>query len=225
MKQLSIRKKKGFTLVEILFAMSILMIVVAGVLPMYVQSSKNILTVDSKIDVNAQVRSITTDIISEAREADAYVLYDNYRGAWIEGDFVDFRSAPYHGRGRLRDGESGKMLVLLFYGIDPTPDDRNPAPLEKIIGIYLNANESSSNGSLQSFTVTDIDNTKSMEENLPTSSKMGSHDIVVQDVTGLIDGDVFYNFGGRSIMLSATLAHENGAIKETNTYNFTITPR
>jgi prepilin-type N-terminal cleavage/methylation domain-containing protein len=219
------RESAGFTLVEIMFAMSILLIVVAGVLPMYVQSSKNILTVDSKIDVNSEIRDITTNIISEAREADAYVLYDNYKGAWIDGDFVDFRNAPYHGMGRLRDGESGKMLVLLFYGIDPTPDDRTPAPLEKIIGLYLNANEATSEGSLQSFTVTNINDNKTMEENLPSATKMGTHDVVVSSVKGLIDGDIFYNFGGRSIMMSATIAHINGAIKETNTYNFTITPR
>lgn len=220
-----IKRKKGFTLVEALFSISILLLVLAGVLPMYVQSSKFILTADSKLDVNTDIRDVTNDLIANAREADAFVLYDNYKGAWIEGDFVNFRNSAYEGMGRLRDGETGRFLVLIYYEDDPYPNDGNPPPIGKLIGIYLDADEGEAKGALRSFINTNIDDSKCLEENIPSASLMGEHDAIIDSMTGLMDGDVFYNFGGQSVMLNGKITHSNGAINETNTYNFTITPR
>lgn len=218
-------KQSGFTLVEVIFAMSIFLLVVAGVMPMYVQSSKSILTADSKLDVNRNVRKVTDRLIEHAREADAFVLYDSYKGAWIDGDFVNFRNTTYVGQGRLRDGQTGRFLALLYYDVDPYPDDSTPAPLKKIVGFYMDADESQNEGALRYFEQTSIDTSKSMEENIPSVTLMGSHPLVIESITGLISGDIFYNFGGKSVMLSGKISHANGAIKETNTYNFTITPR
>ena len=160
-----------------------------------------------------------------AREADAFVLYDNYKGAWIDGDFVNFRNSSYSGQGRLRDGETGRFLVLIYYEDDPYPNDSNPPPIGKLIGIYMDAEESESKGALRMFEQTSIDDSKCMEENIPSASLMGTHSAIIDSITGLMDGDVFYNFGGLSVMLNGKITHANGAINETNTYNFTITPR
>jgi len=218
-------KRAGFTIVEMLFAMTILLLVLGGVLPMYVQSSKSILTADSKLDVNMDIRSVTDEIIESAREADSFVLYDNYKGAWIDGDFVNFRNSLYAGQGRLRDGETGRFLVLLYYADDPYPADNNPPPLRKIIGIYLDAEEADTKGALRMFVQTSIDDNKTMEENIPSATLMGTHEAIIDSMTGLMSGDVFYNFGGQSVMINGKITHANGAIKETNTYNFTVTPR
>lgn len=192
---------------------------------MFVQSSKTILTSDSKLDINDSIRAINDQIISEAREADAFVIYDNFKGAWINGDFVNFRDASYIGKGRLRDGETGKFLLLIYYGIDPYPDDRIPPPIERLVGLYLDANEDETEGPLRMFSKTSINDSISMEENVPAISTSAVHEIIMNNVTGLTDGDVFYNFAGRSIMINAKITRLNGAIEETNTYNFTITPR
>lgn len=220
-----VHSQAGFTLVEILFAMAIFMLVVAGVMPMYVQSSKTIMTADSKLDVNGNVRKVTDEMIQNARQADAFVLYDSYKGAWIDGDFVDFRNSAYVGMGRLRDGETGRFLVLLYYDDDPYPNDSKPPPLKQMVGLYLDAAESESSGPMRIFVKDTFDDDKSMEENIPAASFMGSHDAILPLMTGLMEGDVFYNFGGKSVMVNGKISHANGAIKETNTYNFTITPR
>jgi prepilin-type N-terminal cleavage/methylation domain-containing protein len=219
------QNERGFSLIEIIFAMSIMLIVVAGVLPMYVQSSKSILTADSKLDVNRSMRKVTDQLIQYARQADAFVLYDNFKGAWIDGDFVNFRNPSYIGQGRLRDGETGRFLVLIYFDVDPYPDDANPAPIKKLVGFYLDAEESNDEGALRYFEKTTIDHGKSMEENLPSATTMGSNPILVDSITGLMSGDIFFNFGGRSVMLNGKITHANGAMNETNTYNFTITPR
>ena len=219
------QSNKGFTLVEILVALAIFMMVVAGVLPMYFQSLKQVYTDNSKLDITQEILSMNNRIIKEARQADAYVLYDNFRGAWIDGDFVDFRQSTYQGKGRLRDGESGKFLLLLYYGVDPTPYDHVPAPIDHLVGMYLDANENETVGSLRMFSKDNIDNDRSLEENIPAASTLSSHPIILEEMTGLMDGDIFYNFGGRSVMVNGKIAHQNGAMKETNTYNFTITPR
>lgn len=225
MKTAITQSKNGFTLIEILFAMSILLIVVAGVLPMYVQSSKVLMTADSKLDVNDEIRDITDEIINEAREADAFILYDNYQGAWIDGDFVNFRNSNYHGMGRLRDGESGRFLLLLFYGVDPYPDDSDPAPIDEMIGIYLDAGESADTGPIRIFSTTSINDALELEDNIPTIAQSSNHEIIMDEMTGKMNGDIFYNFGGVSIVVNGRISHTNGAKNETNLYNFTITPR
>ena len=219
------QSNKGFSLVEVLVALTVFMLVVAGVMPMYVQSTKQVYTTDSKLDITQEIININNHIIGEAREADAYILYDNFRGAWIDGDFVDFRQSTYQGKGRLRDGESGKFLLLLYYGIDPAPYDKTPAPIDHMVGMYLDASESETAGPLKMFIKDSIDNNRSLEENIPSASSSSSHDVILDEMTGLMDGDIFYNFGGRSVMINGKIAHKNGAMKETNTYNFTITPR
>lgn len=192
---------------------------------MYLQSSKTIMESDSKFEVTEELRGITDEIIAQAREADAFILYDNFRGAWIDGDFVNFRNAIYAGKGRLRDGEAGKFLLLLYYGEDPYPDDATPAPIDHMVGLYLDADESQTEGPIRIFTQDDIDDSKTLEENIPSTSTISQHEILVDSIEGLIDGDIFYNFSGRSIMLNGKISHKEGAISKSNTYNFTITPR
>jgi len=218
-------RKQGFTIVEVLLSMSIVLLIMAGVLPMYLQSSKRILESDAKYEVNEDVRGFTNEIISQAREADSFILYDNYSGTWINGDFVNFRSDTYAGKGRRRDGETGRFLLLLYYGEDPYPNDSEPAPLDHMIGIYLDAEEDEVEGPLRIFFNNNIDNSKCLEENIPGISSSRNHDIVVESMEGLIDGDIFYNFSSRSIMVNGKISHKTGAISKSNTYNFTVTPR
>lgn len=218
-------KKQGFTIVEALISMSIVLLIMAGVLPMYLQSSKRIMESDSKYEVNEDVRKFTNEIISQAREADSFVLYDNYSGTWIDGDFVNFRSDTYAGMGRKRDGEAGRFLLLLYYGEDPYPNDSEPAPLDHMIGIYLDAEEDESEGPLRFFFKDTIDDSKCLEENIPGISSSKDHEMIVESIEGLMDGDIFYNFSSRSIMVNGKISHRTGAISKSNTYNFTITPR
>ena len=218
-------REGGFSMVEVLFAMAIILLIMAGALPMYLQSSKRILESDAKYEVNEEVRDFTNEIISQAREADAFVLYDNFKGAWIDGDFVNFRDSSYEGRGRLRDGEAGKFLLLLYFGEDLYPNDNEPAPLDRMIGIYLDAEENETEGPLRIFFKDDIDTSKCMEENIPSSSTSSDHKIIVDSIEGLMGGDIFYNFSSRSILVNGKIAHQSGSISKSNTYNFTVTPR
>ncbi len=218
-------KPKGFTIVEALVAMSIILLIMAGVLPMYIQSSKRIMESDSKYEVNAEIRGFTNEIIAQAREADAFVLYDSFEKTWIDDALVNFRNSSYEGMGRLRDGETGKFLLLLYYEVDPDPYDKIPALLDHMIGIYLDAKDNEIEGPLRIFFKTNIDSSKCMEENIPGISTSSTHKIIVDSMEGLLDGDVFYNFSSRSIMVNGKISHATGAIEESNTYNFTITPR
>jgi prepilin-type N-terminal cleavage/methylation domain-containing protein len=219
------QSNRGFTIVEILFAMTVFLLVLAGALPMYVQSSKSIYIADSKLDVNNEIRKLNNHIIGEAREADAFILYDNFDKTWIDGSLVDFRNSSCAGKGRLRDGEKGKFLLLLFFGVDDKPYDSIPAPVDHMIGMYLDTDGSETVGPLKIFTKDNIDDKITLEENIPLFSSRSDHEILIEEMTGLMDGDVFYNFGGRSVMINGKIARKNGAIKGTNTYNFTITPR
>ena len=224
MKQIQ-QSNRGFTIVEVLFAVSILLVVLAGVLPMYIQTLRATYVATSKLDVNNEMRRTNNQIISEAREADAFVLYDNFRGAWIDGSFVDFRQQTYSGKGRLKDGQTGKFLLFLYYEVDDNPYDSDLPNLERMFGMYLDASEAETVGKVKMFIKDDIDTSLTLEENIPPISSSSDHNVLIDEMTGLIDGDIFYNFGGTSVVVNGKIARDNGAVKETNTYNFTITPR
>ena len=219
------QSNRGFTVIELLFAVSILLVVLAGVLPMYIQTLRTTYVATSKFDVNNEMRKTNNQIISEAREADAFILYDNFRGAWIDGNFVDFRQKTYSGQGRLKDGQTGKFLLFLYYEVDDNPYDSDLPDLERMFGIYLDASEAETVGEVKMFVKDDIDNSLTLEENIPSTSSSSEHEVLIDEMTGLIDGDIFYNFGGTAVVINGMIARKNGAISETNTYNFTITPR
>ncbi len=220
-------RKRGYSLIEVLFAMAIFMLVMAGLLPYFIQSSTTLFKADAKLDANKTVRDISDYMINEARESNHFILYDSFKGSWKNGTFVDFRNSSNHGTGRLRDGESGKFLVLIYYGVDPYPADTTPAPIDRVIGLYLAVEEDNNQGAVKYF---DIDvpvanQQDAIEDLIPAANTESNHDILVDEMIGLLDGDIFYNFKDRAILMNGQIVHGNDYKQITDTYNFTIAPR
>ncbi len=220
-------QKKGYTLVEMLVTMSIFTIVMAGLMPFYIQSSETIFTADGKLDTNEDVRKITDFVVNEVRESNHFILYDSFSGSWNEGVLVDFRLPVNHGAGRLHDGETGKFLLMVYYGVDPYPGDTTPAPIERLIGIYLSVAEGVTEGPVRVF---DIDvpldsQYQPVESLIPASTVQNNHEILIDDMKALLDGDIFYNYKDRAILMNGQIIHGNDFKQITDTYNFTIAPR
>lgn len=212
----------GYSLVEILIALSILGLVTAGTAQFLTQTSVMMFTSDQKLRINRDIRNLTNEMTDNARDANHFTIYpgfqDEFRDPPAEMEPEDYRQ---------RDGESGDVLVLIFYGTDPNPGDNTPPPIERLVGYFRNITDTTENtGPVMKFDVaiSGSDQNKKVEELVPLPGAEGFAE-VIELSRGLANGRLFYNFRDRSIMVNGQIFHGNDAKRITDTYNFTISPR
>ncbi|MGJ3244085.1 MAG: PilW family protein [Opitutales bacterium] len=215
-------RRKGFTLVEALVVMGIAGMLMAGVLSFYQQAGLILFTSEQKLRINKDIRTLTNEMTDNARNANHFVLYESFeegmRTAETEQEAMEYR---------LRDGESGDMIVLVFYGEDPNPGDNVLPPIERLVGYFRAPDPETRRGPVRKFdlAVPAADQNEVVEFLLPPVSSRDSYPEVVELSEGLADGKLFYNFRDRSIMVNGQIFHGNAAKRVTDTYNFTISPR
>jgi hypothetical protein len=171
-----------------------------------------------KLDINADVRQFTLEMAENARAANQFFIYRS------------MNTADRNQKGdRLRDGRSGDLLVLIFQ--EPWPNFNSPEHYTRIVGYYRDADPSdpSSEGPVRRFEkrfdpyVSASEYT--VEEMIADVRATASHATVVQLSRGLANGQLFYNYLDRSIILKAQIIHGNVAKRITDTYNYTVSPR
>ena len=218
-------RTRGMTLTELLIVMTVMSVIMAGLARFYMDSTLLLFTTEGKLQINANIRKITSEMADNCRNANHFTIYE---------DFYDsFRSPPpgiNHEDYRLHDGESGDVLVLIFYGRDPNPVDSTPAPIERLIGYYRSIDTESATpntGPVRKFDImipASQQNLK-VEQLIPDASQISSFSTVIELSRGLANGRLFYNFRDRSIMVNGQIYHGNIAKRITDTYNFTVSPR
>lgn len=224
-------EQHGFTLVEIMFAMSILALVMTGIMTFLVDSVRTTFITEQKLNINGDIRDVTNKLADEAREANYFTLYTSFYPQYEVEPMGDFRepatgyaAADY----RQRRGNSGDFLLLVYTGIDPNPDDLEPAPIEKIIGYFRDGGTvDSEQAPVRRFEVEvpKADQYEELETLIPSSTLSILHPEVINLVTGLADGNLFYNIQNRSVLVNGKIIHGNDAKQVTGTYNFTVSPR
>lgn len=224
------------TLLEILIVIAILGIVSAMALGFFTESLRSTFTSEQKNLINRDIRQLTAKFSDAARQANYTLLYESF--AETDRDSV---------ADRLLDGNSGDFLV---FGFQDEPDLSTsvnaPQPTTRLIGFYRspeNPADPSSLGPVRTFdTARDfpsgsgspllapIDplNPPSPEEileELYPGSSADDNPVVVELSEGLADERLFYNLGGRTIMVNGKIVHGVEAKRVTDTYNFTIATR
>lgn len=225
-------KRGGFTLVEVLIALAVGSMVMAGTVQLLLNVTKASFITTEKLDINADVRNFTVEMANHARASNHFLIYRSL--SRDDRDGAD---------DRLRDGGSGDFLLLIY--LEPWPNINSPEHITKLVGYYRNANPDSSNseGPVMRFEKRFHDpglttppawssgeypsaNLVDVEELLEDVSGGGSgHEQVVELSRGLADGKLFYNYLDRSIMIKAEIIHGNVAKRITDTYNYTVSPR
>lgn len=224
--------RDGFTLVELLIALAISALVLAGTVQLLMNVTRASFITTEKLDINAGVRNFTIEMAEHARASNHFLIYRSIRGS--DRDDPD---------DRLRDGGSGDFLLLVY--LEPWPQINSPEHITKLVGYYRNADPDNANsegpvmrfekrfhdpglsvtpawssGEYPSANLYDVE--ELMEE---ISAGAGSHEQVVELSRGLADGKLFYNYLDRSIMVKAEIIHGNIAKRITDTYNYTVSPR
>ena len=224
-------QRQGFTLVEIMLAMTVLCIVMAGVMTFFFDSLRTTFITQQKLNINGDIRDVTNKLADEAREANYFTMYASFYAQSASEPFGDFRSptggftaADY----RQRKGNSGDFLLLVYTGIDANPNDTTPAPIEKLIGYFRDGGvDDTDQAPVRRFEVNvpSGDQNDDLETLIPSSLVAESCPIVINLVTGLADGHLFYNIEDRSVLVNGKIIHGNDAKQVTGTYNFTVSPR
>jgi prepilin-type N-terminal cleavage/methylation domain-containing protein len=230
MMKLTSRSSHGFTLAEIVVVSAIVGFVLIGVAQLMLDTARTSFITAEKLDINADVRQFTLEMAHNARAANHFLIYRSFNIA-DRNEFDD----------RLRDGESGDLLVLVF--LEPWPNVNSPEHFTRIVGYFREGDPSNpdSEGPVKRFErrfhdpngpvpagssgpyLSAADNT--IEKAISGLSVNGNYPTVVQLSRGLSDGQLFYNYFDRSILIKAQIIHGNVAKRITDTYNYTVSPR
>jgi len=216
------RKARGYTLVEMMVAVGLLGLVSVGTLRFAIQALNVYFFDGGRLMVNRDMRTFTTSLATDAVASNYFRIYP---------DFQTRTTA-------VTDGNSGDFLVLVF-------TDSNAGNgtyyITQLVCYYrdpASTTDPSSLGPVRRFdtgppgsanAIATADQTKSLPDLLtqyaPTS---GAHTnpIVVQLAQGLSDGNLFYDYYDRSIMIRGQIVERGNQMKSAiNTYNFTVSPR
>jgi len=218
---------RGMTILEMMIVLAILGLVSAMTLGFFVESVKATFISEQKNLINRDIRTLTSRLSEAARQANFFLLYESFERS--DRDSVS---------DRLLDGNSGDFLV---FGFQDEPDLSTsvnaPQPITRMIGYYRapeDPNDPASMGPVRRFDTgilstpvnpLDPPSPEELLQDLFDDSPSEDHQAVVELSEGLADKRLFYNLGGRTIMVNGKIVHGVEAKRVTDTYNFTIATR
>jgi prepilin-type N-terminal cleavage/methylation domain-containing protein len=221
------RPHRGFTLVEMMIALTIMGLASVGILRFLVQGLKVYNYDSGRIKVNKDIRSFTEELSTNAVYSNYFRIYPTFsnRSATSGSTTID---------GNINDGQSGDMLVLVYADTDLTT---GKTTINRLVGYYrdpADPTDPTSTGPVRKFdrvispavdpTVTPIYSI--LNSNVATTTAH-TNPIVLQLAQGLANGSLFYDFYDRSVMVKGQIIESTGMTyrRAINTYNFTVSPR
>ncbi len=218
--------RRGFTLFEVLFTLSLTSVVAVGSLTFLLQSLNTYHYDMGKLLVNRDIRTFTSEMTENAAYANYFMIFPSFstRTQTMEvGDSQNgFETVTVDAS--VNDGLSGDFLLLVF----TDPDDSTS--IQRLVGYFrapADSEDPDSEGPVRRFE-SDFPNGASGDiwDLLPAANTANTHPQVIELSQGLADGKLFYNFRDRSIMVKGKIFHDGNLMRRaTNTYNFTVSPR
>ena len=213
---------RGFTLVEILIATTILSIMTVAILGLFINLMKSYKYNTFRLSINKDVRTFTNELSDTATYANYFVILADFstRTTGAVGSEV----LAY-----MADGESGDCVLFIFK--DPADDSK----IRRIVGYYHDP-DSAGTGPVRRF-ATNFSPTvagSSLWTLLPATSTLHTNDDIISAGTiGTANGTsttgkLFYNFFNRSVMVKGQITYTSNdglTRRAVSTYNFTVSPR
>lgn len=198
------RSKAGFTLVEVLIATTLSGAVIAMVMSSFIFILRSNQTDLGKLSINRDIRHFTNEMNDNGSYANLFTIYKS---------FTD--------RTPVSDGLSGDFLVFEYR------DENDSSLIKRIVGYYRSVADAAETGPVKTFEqFYTTPSSSSLFDLLPPTTSSGTHEEVAELSKGLSNGQLFYNFRKRSVVIRGQLIYDHGNTKEvSNTYNYTVTPR
>ncbi len=148
------RRRRGFTLAELLVTLTIMGLLLMGVVPFFVSNFQYLYSGEQKLLINSDIRDLTNEMVETARASNYFVLYESFYSQSLGGSTV---RRDLNGNGtvnladRLQAGQQGSFVVFVYYN-DPYYDSRlydsdptnNPSlmtvTVERIVGYWIAPN-------------------------------------------------------------------------------------
>ena len=236
MKKFLRRKKRAFTLVEILIATSVFAIIMAVMLRTFLEVLNAYSYDTAKIQINHDLRKFTAEMTENATYANYFRIFPAYNNLQRAVDTLVNPADPDQGfttamtDTSVADGLSGDCLVLVYK--DPADDTK----VNRLIGYFRvpGPNDASGNptpGPVRRF---DLPITPSSSlplfQLIPEINDPTIYPIVVELSQDIANGKLFYNYYNRAIIVKGQIVQRGGLLNSvhaqaSNTYNFTVSPR
>lgn len=228
-------RTRAFTTVELMIALTVLGLAMAGVVTFTYQALNTYAYDSGRLLVNHDMRKFTGDMATDAVYSNYFRIYPNFttRSVTVSGVTTD---------AAVRDGNSGDFLVLVF--TDPATEVADAkVEVNELVGYYRDPDPVTNIGPVRKF---DVAINPSVQIGLVTNTGAsppvytmydllnlyaptgGTHTnpVVIQLAQGLSNGTLFYDFKDKSIMVKAQIQEQGNLVrKAVNTYNFTVSPR
>lgn len=208
---MSHHKIRGFTLVEIMVAVTILGMLMAGVLFYFIQQLKLSYANEYKNVINKEVRHLVSTVSLDTKSSNYFLLYTDFD-----------QRVPQKNQG------TGDFIVLVTLG-EPQISGGvyGNRPVTNIIGYYRVITDPAKNlGDIRRFEK-NLNNVTpaSLISNLPTRSEINDAPIVFRNVEGLANDQVFYNFREKSLILKMQFKRGGDMTSVKHHLSFTVSPR
>lgn len=172
--------------------------------------------------LNSSLRQSQQEFNKDTLAASYVVLYEDFEGSYRELTPTELEK---QGRDfRLERGKAGNFMLLIFNGEDTDPFDNVAAPVEKIVGYYLDTQGTNKNRMMRfEKALTNVYVGDSLELTIPETTDAINHDIVYEKAHGLIENSSFYKFREDTIMMSALVVSGNKVKEIKNAVNLSFT--
>jgi len=213
---------RGFSLVELLVATTILALSVTAILGLFVNLMKSYKYNTFRLSINRDVRTFTNELTDTATYANYYVIL---------ADFVTRTTGATGSEvlASMGDGESGDCVLLVFK--DLTDDTK----IARVVGYYHDP-DSTGFGPIRKFDLSfsPSSSATSLWTLLPDPTTLHTNpDIISAGTVGKATGTstsgrLFYNFFNRSVMIKGQINYvstDGLTRRAVSTYNFTVSPR
>ena len=233
--KLPLKRRRAFTLVEIMVATSIMAMIVAVLLRTFLQVLNTYTYDTAKILINHDIRRFTASMTEDASYANYFMIYPAYNSLTRTVNTLINPSDPDEGyttvtnAAKIVDTGTGDCLALVYK--DLTDDTK----IARII-CYFRHPGAVVNGVQQPGPVRKFDlpitpsSSLPVEQLIPNIPDPSIYPIVVELSQDIGSGLLFYNFQDRAIIINGQIVQRGGAANSvhfsaTNTYNFTVSPR
>jgi len=226
-------RRKAFTLVELLVAMTVAMIAMAGVLTLLIKVLNIHAYEQGRLMVNTDVRRMTQQLTRDTVDSSYFRIYTSFTARSDNGSSNGTVDDP------VSDGATGDFLLL----VTQKSDSQGVPRITRLVGYYRDASAPYSvGGTLVSlpgpvrrcqvdFASPGLDATTNpllslMNTWMPVSGRT-TNTALVHLAQGLGNGCLFCNSQNRSVFVRGQVQEQGNLLytRTANTYNLTLSPR